>query len=92
VNQEQLARRVAVQSQSLGKVLARLEESGLITRTKDARDRRQFTVALTPTGTTALATARQIEREALPEDLEGWSNLQRDLARILAAFEVPGRF
>lgn len=92
LNQEQLARRIAVQSQSLGKVLARLEESGLVTRTRDQRDRRQFSVALTPSGQTALATAHQIERNALPEDLEGWTTLQKDLARILAAFEVPGRY
>lgn len=92
LNQEQLARRIAVQSQSLGKVLGRLEESGLVTRTRDQRDRRQFSVALTTSGSAALATAHQIERDALPEDLEGWTTLQQDLARILAAFEVPGRF
>ncbi|MGO4493343.1 MarR family winged helix-turn-helix transcriptional regulator [Arthrobacter sp. 2YAF22_2] len=91
-NQEQLARRIAVQSQSLGKVLARLEEAGLVTRTRDEQDRRQLTVALTPAGSAALATAHQIERDALPEDLEGWTTLQRDLVRILTAFEAPGRF
>jgi MarR family transcriptional regulator, organic hydroperoxide resistance regulator len=92
MNQEQLARRIAVQSQSLGKVLGRLEESGLVTRTRDQHDRRQLTVALTPAGSAALASAHRIERDALPEDLEGWTTLQRDLARLLAAFEVPGRF
>jgi DNA-binding MarR family transcriptional regulator len=92
MNQEQLARRIGVQSQSLGKVLGRLEESGLVTRTRDQQDRRQLTVALTPSGSSALATAHQIERDALPEDLEGWTTLQRDLVRILTAFEVPGRF
>lgn len=92
LNQEQLARRIAVQSQSLGKVLGRLEESGLVTRTRDQRDRRQFSVALTTSGIAALATAHRIERDALPEDLEGWTTLQQDLARILAAFEVPGRY
>ncbi|WP_162254055.1 MarR family winged helix-turn-helix transcriptional regulator [Arthrobacter sp. Soil763] len=91
MNQEQLARRIGVQSQSLGKVLGRLEESGLVTRTKDVNDRRQFSVSLTPAGSAALATAYEIERDALPEDLEGWSSLHNDLTRILAAFEVPGR-
>lgn len=91
LNQEQLARRIAVQSQSLGKVLGRLEESGLVTRTRDQHDRRQFSVELTPSGTAALATAHQIERDALPENLEGWTNLQHDLVRILAAFEGPAR-
>ncbi len=91
LNQEQLARRIAVQSQSLGKVLGRLEESGLVTRTKDPRDRRQFAVSLTTSGAAALATAHEIERNALPEDLEDWTHLERDLGRILAAFEVPGR-
>jgi len=92
LNQEQLARRIAVQSQSLGKVLARLEDADLVTRTRDQRDRRQFSVALTPSGRAALDTAHQIECNALPEDLEGWTTLQHDLARILTAFEVPGRF
>ncbi|WP_445154791.1 MarR family winged helix-turn-helix transcriptional regulator [Arthrobacter sp. Hor0625] len=91
MNQEQLARRIGVQSQSLGKVLGRLEESGLVTRTKDVNDRRQFVVSLTESGTAALATAHEIERDALPEDLEGWTSLHHDLARILAAFQVPGR-
>jgi len=91
LNQEQLARRIAVKSQSLGKVLGRLEESGLVSRTKDRHDRRQFSVALTPSGAAALATAEQIESHALPENLEGWTTLQDDLLRILAAFEVPGR-
>lgn len=91
LNQEQLARRISVQSQSLGKVLGRLEDSGLVTRTKDQLDRRQFSVALTSSGRAALAAAHQIERDALPEDLEGWTNLQHDLARILAVFQGPGR-
>lgn len=91
LNQEQLARRIAVQSQTLGRVLGRLEDSGLVTRTRDSRDRRQFSVALTEAGSAALATAHQIERDALPADLENWTNLQRDLGRILSAFEGPGR-
>lgn len=92
LNQEQLARRIAVQSQSLGRVLARLEDADLVSRTRDRHDRRQFIVALTPAGSAALATAHQIECNALPEDLEDWTTLQHDLARILRAFEVPGRF
>jgi MarR family transcriptional regulator, organic hydroperoxide resistance regulator len=91
LNQEQLARRIAVQSQTLGRVLGRLEDSGLVTRTRDSRDRRQFSVALTEAGSAALDTAHQIERDALPADLENWTHLQRDLGRILAAFEGPGR-
>ena len=91
MNQEQLARRIAVQSQTLGRVLGRLEDSGLVTRTRDERDRRQFSVALTDAGTAALDAAHKIEREALPEDLENWTHLQHDLGRILSAFETPGR-
>ena len=92
LNQEQLARRIAVQSQSLGRVLARLEDADLVSRIRDQRDRRQFIVALTPAGNAALASAHQIECNALPAGLEDSTTLQRDLARILTAFEVPGRF
>ncbi|WCI09213.1 MarR family transcriptional regulator [Arthrobacter sp. OVS8] len=48
LNQEQLAAKVYVQSQTLGRVLTRLETEGLITRKRDLLDRRQFQVQITP--------------------------------------------
>ena len=46
LNQEQLAEVVHVQSQTLGRVLLRLEGTGHITRTRQTVDRRQFRVEL----------------------------------------------
>lgn len=50
--QNELAKQVHVRPGSLSQVLARLERDGMITRTRDANDRRQVIVQLTPKGQT----------------------------------------
>ena len=93
LNQEQLAAKVQVQSQTLGRVLARLEGEGLVTRTRSLADRRQFEVKLTPAGKAALAAARKAERDALPPDIDlpGWETLHGQLARFVAALQTSPR-
>jgi DNA-binding MarR family transcriptional regulator len=44
-----------LQPQSLTRAIAELEAGGMITRSRDARDRRQFKLELTPAGAQALA-------------------------------------
>jgi DNA-binding MarR family transcriptional regulator len=86
LNQEQLAEAIRVQSQTLGRVLTRLEASGLITRTRHAADRRQLKVDLTDAGRAALEAAREAEIKAYPDDASiGWKVLREELAKFVKA-------
>ena len=91
LNQEQLAAKVHVQSQTLGRVLARLESQGLVTRTRNEADRRQLQVELTEAGKGALDAAREAENHAFPAaiDVEGWGILQQQLARFVESLQSP---
>jgi hypothetical protein len=91
MNQEQLAAKVHVQGQTLGRVLARLESQGLVTRTRNAADRRQLQVRLTQAGKNALDAARQAEVDAFPvaRDVDGWDALQEQLTKFIASFQDP---
>lgn len=89
MNQEQLAVAVHVQSQTLGRVLTRLAEEGLVTRKRDPHDRRQFQVEITDAGETALRAAREAERAALATDFDGWEILREQLSRLVTTFRSP---
>lgn len=87
LNQEQLADVIRVQSQTLGRVLSRLEASGHITRTRHPTDRRQLRVELTEAGLAALEAARLAETQAYPDDPDiGWKVLREELAKFVQAF------
>ncbi|VXB19685.1 DNA-binding transcriptional regulator, MarR family [Arthrobacter sp. 9AX] len=91
LNQEQLAEVVRVQSQTLGRVLTRLEGSGHISRTRHSTDRRQFKVELTEAGRAALEAAKQAEVDAYPNDPDiSWKILQDELTKFIWAVP-PGR-
>jgi MarR family transcriptional regulator, organic hydroperoxide resistance regulator len=86
LNQEQLAEVVRVQSQTLGRVLTRLEASGHISRTRQSADRRQFKVELTEAGKAALDAARQAESDAYPDDPNiAWKVLHEELSKFIRA-------
>ena len=89
MNQEQLAALVHVQSQTLGRVLTRLETGGLVSRTRDPHDRRQFQVEITDAGEAALRAAREAESAALPSDFDGWEILREQLSRFVNSFPSP---
>lgn len=90
LNQEQLAAAVHVQSQTLGRVLLRLEGTGHITRTRQTVDRRQFKVELTEVGAAALAAAAQAEIRAYPQDPAiGWKVLREELAKLVGSLPSP---
>lgn len=88
-NQEQLAAVVRVQSQTLGRVLSRLETGGLVTRTRDPQDRRQFQVEITDAGEAALKAAREAESAALPSGFDEWEILREQLSRFINSFPSP---
>ena len=88
LNQEQLAEQIHVRSQSLGRVLARLEEAGFVARKSSSLDRRSNDVSITEAGLRALAAARKVEKETLPPDIVEGTVLSRELARVISYF--PG--
>jgi DNA-binding MarR family transcriptional regulator len=89
LNQEQLASDIKVRSQSIGRVLSRLEGAGLVARESSSLDRRHNEVSITEAGRQALEAARKAEEEALPPDIVGGTVLSRELARVISYF--PGR-
>jgi DNA-binding MarR family transcriptional regulator len=89
LNQEQLASDIKVRSQSIGRVLSRLEEAGLVARASSSLDRRHNEVSITEAGRQALEAARKAEQDALPPDVVEGTVLGRELARVISYF--PGR-
>ncbi|MEN0103476.1 MAG: MarR family transcriptional regulator [Curtobacterium sp.] len=74
-----LARTARVQPQTMSRTLERLERDGMIERGPHPADRRRRVVTVTEHGRTMWDTARHIEREVLPDDLD----LRAALVRIL---------
>jgi DNA-binding MarR family transcriptional regulator len=89
LNQEQLASAIHVKSQTIGRVLERLDSAGLVTRTRHPRDRRQFTIALTEAGRTLLQSARDAQANAFPADTQGWRKLRKELTRFVESLQNP---
>ncbi|MFP3463679.1 MarR family winged helix-turn-helix transcriptional regulator [Arthrobacter globiformis] len=89
LNQEELAADIKVRSQSIGRVLARLEGAGLVARESSSLDRRHNEVSITEAGRQALEAARKAEQDALPPDVVEGTALGRELARVISYF--PGR-
>src|SRR6478735_9896776 len=89
LNQEELAADIKVRSQSIGRVLTRLEGAGLVARESSSQDRRHNEVSITEAGLQALEAARKAEQEALPADVVEGTVLGRELARVISYF--PGR-
>ncbi len=89
LNQEQLAAAVHAKSQTLGKILARLQLAGLVSRTRHPRDRRQLVIGLTDAGRAALAAARREDTVAFPPDPEfrGWATLREELVRLVEVLQ-----
>lgn len=90
LNQEQLATAVHAKSQTMGKILARLQLAGLVSRSRHPRDRRQLIIGLTGAGREALEAAQQAEAHALPPELDvtAWKTLQKELTRFVASLQT----
>ncbi|MDJ0315248.1 MarR family transcriptional regulator [Arthrobacter sp. H35-D1] len=91
MNQEQLAQKAGIRSQTLGRVITRVEGEGLVTRTRNPADKRQFLVQITTAGKTALEAATQTESVAIPNDFDGWDNLRELLTQLIETFQAPAR-
>lgn len=87
----ELASRERIQRPTATRVVARLEEAGLVTRTADPADRRSHLIAITPAGTELLAAVRDRKDAYLaqrldrlsPEDLAALDRAAGILERLL---------
>ncbi|MEY8842589.1 MarR family winged helix-turn-helix transcriptional regulator, partial [Cribrihabitans sp. XS_ASV171] len=70
---------IAYDRATLGKVIDRLDERGLVRRTISDRDRRARALTLTPAGQDLLAAARPHVEAVQPAILSGLDTQERDL-------------
>lgn len=73
------------QPQSLTRVIADLEQAGLLTRDRDERDRRQYVLTLSPDGLQALAVDASGRDRWLAEALRDLTETERQVLRLAAA-------
>ena len=91
----ELAGRERVQRPTATRVIARLEERGLVDRTQDPADRRSFVVALTPAGRELLARVRTrkdayLSRRLRDLDADERATLDRAAAILERVLEEAG--
>ena len=72
----ELARELQTDAGAMTRMLDRLEEKGLITRSRDLADRRVTQIQLTPEGTLAVAPIREVLAEVLNQALSGFSEAE----------------
>ena len=95
MSQVQLAHRIRVEAQTIGKTLARLESNGHLVRERSQSDRRSQVIRISAEGIQALEQASRLER-MIGSDSEGHSVwLNERLAGIIRArgnsrFDVSG--
>jgi DNA-binding MarR family transcriptional regulator len=92
----ELAVRERIQRPTVTRIVARLEESGLVQRTRDPQDGRSSLVALTPAGRELLARGRTrkdayLARRLRELDAEERATLQRAAAILERLLEEEGR-
>ena len=91
----ELAARERIQRPTATRVIARLEEMGLVDRTQDPVDRRSFVVALTPAGRDLLARVRTrkdayLARRLRDLDADERATLDRAAAILERVLEEAG--
>ena len=91
----ELAARERIQRPTATRVIARLEETGLVDRTQDPADRRSFVVALTPAGRALLARVRTrkdayLARRLRDLDADERATLDRAAAILERVLEEAG--
>lgn len=83
MTQAQLASKVRVQAQTMGKTLHRLEVHGHITRAKNLRDRRSHVVSISSDGQKVLEQAAQLENNLMGTGVGEDEHLRRCLVEII---------
>ncbi|MGD0763603.1 MAG: MarR family transcriptional regulator [Roseiarcus sp.] len=82
-----LAAEERLQPQSLTRIIVALERQGWIARARNARDRREITIALTPRGQSALADDMRARRRWLERAIAD-ALTEAEQAALLAASEA----
>jgi DNA-binding MarR family transcriptional regulator len=95
ITPSELAVRERIQRPTATRVIARLEETGLVDRTQDPVDRRSFVVALTPAGRELLARVRTrknayLARRLRDLDADERATLDRAAAILERVLEEAG--
>jgi DNA-binding MarR family transcriptional regulator len=82
--QNLLADELGITAQSLGKILDRLRDLGLLTKERGAGDARSRSVRLTPRGRSVLRTAEELVRGLPRPELEAELGLRQHLEQHIA--------
>ncbi|MDB9801708.1 MarR family transcriptional regulator [bacterium] len=77
LDQATLAKRIAYDRATIGGVIKRLEQKGLVSRKPDDEDRRAFKLSLTPHGKATLAELVPVVRKLQVDILPGLSDSER---------------
>ena len=89
INQAKLAAIIRIRPQTLGPILTRLGNRGLIERRSSLMDRRMQTVAITAAGREVLDKARELEHSVLQElDMDS-GELREQLTTLVKALGTP---
>lgn len=83
LTQAQVAHKVGVQAQTMGKTLTRLEAHGHIARERNAVDRRSYVMVLTDKGRRALAEAAEIEHDLAGTGVLDHEELRQALEQVI---------
>ncbi|WGH10170.1 MarR family winged helix-turn-helix transcriptional regulator [Rothia kristinae] len=83
LTQAQVAHKVGVQAQTMGKTLTRLEAHGHIARERNAVDRRSYVMILTDKGRRALAEAAEIEHDLAGTGVLDHEELRQALEQVI---------
>ncbi len=83
LTQAQVAHKVGVQAQTMGKTLTRLEAHGHIARERNAVDRRSYVMVLTDKGRRALAEATEIEHDLAGTGVLDHEELRQALEQVI---------
>lgn len=81
----EIADHLRLDASTVTRQVVAMEAAGLVTRERDALDRRRCVVTQTPAGVDALARTRAVRAEVYAEVLAGWSAADRDLLAGLLA-------
>lgn len=83
LTQTQVAAKVGVQAQTMGKTLTRLEAHGHIARVRNTVDRRSYLMVITEKGQAVLSQAREVERDLAGTGVLDHEELREALVQVI---------
>lgn len=78
INQGELAERLEVEAITIGRMVDRLQDAGLIERRADPNDRRAWRLFLTPRSRTLIEELRPVSDRMIEDTLEGFTLAERE--------------